>query len=86
MSFWNDPLKIAADWLEGVFVGWGMDAVLSHVLVAFLGVFLLISILMVLDIFLVWIERKVGALLPRFPSTERQAICFKYSPPMPLSR
>ncbi|HMZ07607.1 MAG TPA: NADH-quinone oxidoreductase subunit H [Anaerolineales bacterium] len=61
MSFWNDPLKIAADWLEGVFVGWGMDAVLSHVLVAFLGVFLLISILMVLDIFLVWIERKVVA-------------------------
>lgn len=61
MSFWNDPLKIAADWLEGVFVGWGMDAVLSHVLVAFLGVLLLITVLMVLDIFLVWIERKVVA-------------------------
>ncbi|MCL4271079.1 MAG: NADH-quinone oxidoreductase subunit H [Anaerolineales bacterium] len=61
MSFWNDPLKVAADWLEGVFTGWGMDAVLSHVLVAFLGVFLLIALLMVLDIFLVWIERKVVA-------------------------
>lgn len=61
MSFWNDPLKVAADWLEGVFMGWGMDAVFAHVLVAFLGVFLLIAILMVVDIFLVWIERKVVA-------------------------
>lgn len=61
MSFWNDPLKIAADWLEGIFSGWGMDAVFAHVLVAFLGVLLLITVLMVLDIFLVWIERKVVA-------------------------
>ena len=61
MSFWNDPLKVAADWLEGVFMGWGMDAVLAHVIVAFLGVLLLITLLMVLDIFLVWIERKVVA-------------------------
>jgi NADH-quinone oxidoreductase subunit H len=59
MNFWTDPLKVAADWLEGIFTGWGMDAVFAHVLVAFLGVFLLISILMVLDIFLVWLERKV---------------------------
>lgn len=61
MSFLNDPLKVAADWLEGVFTGWGMDAVFAHVLVAFLGVFLLITLLMVLDIILVWIERKVVA-------------------------
>ncbi|MBI5824279.1 MAG: NADH-quinone oxidoreductase subunit H [Chloroflexi bacterium] len=61
MNFWNDPLKVAAGWLEGIFTGWGMDAVLAHVLVVFLGVFLLITILMVLDIFLVWIERKVVA-------------------------
>ncbi len=61
MNFWNDPLKVAADWLEGTFTGWGMDAVLAHVLVAFLGVLLLITVLMVLDIFLVWIERKVVA-------------------------
>jgi NADH-quinone oxidoreductase subunit H len=38
-----------------------MDAVFAHVLVVFLGVFLLITLLMVLDIFLVWIERKVVA-------------------------
>ncbi len=61
MNFWNDPLKVAAEWLEGIFTGWGMDAVFAHVLVVFLGVFLLITLLMVLDIFLVWIERKVVA-------------------------
>jgi NADH-quinone oxidoreductase subunit H len=61
MNFWNDPLKVAAEWLEGVFVGWGMNEIASHVLVVFLGVFLLVLILMVIDIFLVWIERKVVA-------------------------
>lgn len=61
MNFWNDPLKVAADWLEGIFTGWGMDAVAAHVLVAFLGVLLLVVILMVIDIFLVWIERKTVA-------------------------
>lgn len=61
MDFWNDPLKVAADWLEGLLTGWGMDAVLAHVLVAFLGVFLLIALLMLVDILLVWVERKVVA-------------------------
>ncbi len=61
MNFWNDPLKVAADWLTGIFMGWGMNAVLANVLVAFLGVLMLITILMVIDIFLVWIERKVVA-------------------------
>jgi NADH-quinone oxidoreductase subunit H len=61
MNFWNDPLKVAADWLMGIFTGWGMPEVGAHVLISFLGVFLLIAVLMVLDIFLVWIERKVVA-------------------------
>ena len=61
MSFWNDPLRVAADWLQGIFMSWGMNEIIAHVLVVFLGVFLLITLLMVLDIFLVWIERKVVA-------------------------
>ncbi|MBI3168314.1 MAG: NADH-quinone oxidoreductase subunit H [Chloroflexi bacterium] len=61
MSFWNDPLRVAAEWLQGIFVGWGMNETGAHVLVVFLGVLLLITLLMVLDIFLVWIERKVVA-------------------------
>jgi len=59
MSFWNDPLKVAADWLMGIFTGWGMPELAANILVGFLGVVVLISILMVLDILLVWVERKV---------------------------
>ncbi len=59
MSFWNDPLKIAADWLMGIFTDWGMPEIAAQILIEFLGVFILISVLMVLDIFLVWVERKV---------------------------
>ena len=59
MSFWNDPLKVAADWLLGVLIRWGMPEIAASFLIGFLGVLLLISLLMVLDIFLVWVERKV---------------------------
>jgi len=59
MNFWNDPLKVAADWLLGIFTGWGMPELVAQILIGFLGIFVLISLLMVLDIFLVWIERKV---------------------------
>ena len=59
MSFWNDPLKVAADWLMGIFTGWGMPEIVAQILIAFLGVLMLISLLMLLDIFLVWVERKV---------------------------
>jgi NADH-quinone oxidoreductase subunit H len=59
MSFLQDPLKVAADWLMGIFTGWGIPEVAAQILIGFLGIFLLISLLMVLDIFLVWVERKV---------------------------
>lgn len=61
MSFWKDPLKIAAEWLMSVFTNWGMPELAAGILIGFLGVLLLISLLMVLDIFLVWVERKVVA-------------------------
>src|SRR5512139_2089430 len=61
MSFWNDPLKVAADWLMGIFTGWGMPEIAAQILIGFLGIFLLISVMMVLDILLVWVERKVVA-------------------------
>ena len=59
MSFWKDPLKVAADWLMSILTGWGMPEIAAQVLIGFLGVLILISVLMVLDIFLVWVERKV---------------------------
>ncbi len=61
MSFWNDPLKVAADWLLGIFTGWGMPEIAANILIGFLGIFTLIAILMVIDIALVWVERKVVA-------------------------
>ena len=59
--FWNDPLKVAADWLLGIFKGWNMPEIAANILIGFLGIFVLIALLMVLDIFLVWVERKVVA-------------------------
>src|SRR5215207_4337626 len=59
MDFWNDPLKVAADWLLGILKSWGMPNIAAQVLIGFLGVLILLSLLMVLDIFLVWVERKV---------------------------
>jgi NADH-quinone oxidoreductase subunit H len=59
MSFWNDPLKVAADWLMGIFTGWGMPEIAANILIGFLGIFVLIALLMLIDIFLVWVERKV---------------------------
>jgi len=59
MDFWKDPLKVAADWLMGIFTGWGMPELAAQILIGFLGVLILISLLMVMDIFLVWVERKV---------------------------
>ncbi len=59
MSFWNDPLKVAAEWLMSIFSSWGMPETLAQVLIGFLGIFVLIALLMVVDIFLVWVERKV---------------------------
>jgi NADH-quinone oxidoreductase subunit H len=61
MNFWTDPLKLAADWLIGLLTGWGMPEAVALGLAAFLGIFALIAILMVIDIFLVWLERKVVA-------------------------
>src|SRR5688572_32474952 len=59
MDFWKDPLKVVADWLLGIFTGWGMPDLVAQVLIGFLGVLVLFSLLMLLDIFLVWVERKV---------------------------
>jgi len=59
MEFFKDPLKVAADWLLSVFTSLGMPEIIAQVLIGFLGVLILLSALMLLDIFLVWVERKV---------------------------
>ena len=61
MTFWTDPINFLFAWLLGVFQGWGMNEVLATVLVWLVGILLLVTFAMVLDIFLVWVERKVVA-------------------------
>ncbi len=61
MSFWTDPLNVTAEWLKGILGSWGIEGLPADIIIGFLGIFLLIALLMLLDIFLVWIERKVVA-------------------------
>jgi len=66
MNLWNDPVNFIALWLSSLFVGWGAAAWLASLIIQLIGVVVLISIMMVFDIFLVWVERKVvGALQDR---------------------
>ena len=51
MNFWNDPLKVAADWLTGI--DWlGHERCCSSCAGGFPRRVVLITILMVIDIFL----------------------------------
>ena len=61
MNFWTNPIQVAADWLMGLFTGWGMAEGLANILINLLGIVILVSIMLVIDILLVWIERKVVA-------------------------
>ena len=57
----QDPVGNLYNWLMGLLVSWGMNQALSHVLLTLVGILILVIVAMVLDVFLVWIERKVVA-------------------------
>lgn len=61
MTFWNDPIIFLANWLEGILTGWGISTGLVTIIEYAIGITMLIIFAMVLDIFLVWVERKVVA-------------------------
>jgi NADH-quinone oxidoreductase subunit H len=61
MNFLNDPINFIAGWLHGLLEGWGLPNGLTTVIIYFIGITVLIVFAMVLDIFLVWVERKVVA-------------------------
>ncbi|MEJ5225101.1 MAG: NADH-quinone oxidoreductase subunit NuoH [Anaerolineales bacterium] len=61
MNFWTDPIGVTRDWLVGLFTGWGLTPDVANVLAILLGIIVLSVFAMVLDVFLVWIERKVVA-------------------------
>jgi len=61
MIFLNDPINFIAGWMRGLLTGWGLPDGLTTVIIYFIGITVLIVFAMVLDIFLVWVERKVVA-------------------------
>lgn len=61
MNFWSDPIQMTADWLMNIFTGWGLAESLASILTQLLGIVILITIILVIDILLVWVERKVVA-------------------------
>ncbi len=61
MDFWSDPIKFIAGWLTGLLTGWGVPASAANIAITALGIVVLLVAILVLDIFLVWVERKVVA-------------------------
>ena len=61
MTFLNDPIGIISAWLAGLLTGLGPGW--TAVILAFLGVLASAVFVLVVDIFLVWVERKVVARL-----------------------
>jgi len=61
MTFWNDPINFLAEWLRGVFMGWGMAASPANAVTDIIGIVVMILFSMGIAILLVWVERKVVA-------------------------
>lgn len=61
MEFLTDPIKMVYEWLMLTFTGWGWAGWASQLVINLLAIVLFISGVMVLDILLVWVERKVVA-------------------------
>jgi NADH-quinone oxidoreductase subunit H len=61
MMFWNDPIHFIETWFVDLFTTWGLSLQLATILVYAIGIIVLVVFAMVLDIFLVWVERKVVA-------------------------
>jgi NADH-quinone oxidoreductase subunit H len=61
MNLWSDPVNFIAHWLTTLLTAWGMPDWLAGLLIQLIGVVILVSAIMLTDIFLVWLERKVVA-------------------------
>jgi len=57
----GDPITLIANWLSGLLTGWGLTPWLVTLIMSVIGVVALASFVLVMDIFLVWVERKVVA-------------------------
>jgi len=61
MTILNDPITFISEWMRSLLTGWGLPDHLATVIIYFIGITVLIVFAMVLDIMLVWVERKVVA-------------------------
>jgi NADH-quinone oxidoreductase subunit H len=57
----SDPVNSIADWLRMIMSSWGLSEGLITLILAVLGVVILATMVLVIDILLVWIERKMVA-------------------------
>jgi NADH-quinone oxidoreductase subunit H len=56
-----DPVNSIAQWLSGLLSGWGLSPAWVTLIMAVIGVVVTATFVLVMDIFLVWVERKVVA-------------------------
>jgi len=61
MDLRTDPINFIKAWLVDLFAGWGLPRLAGGIIADLLGIVILITAIMVLDILLVWVERKVVA-------------------------
>ncbi|HLE16144.1 MAG TPA: NADH-quinone oxidoreductase subunit NuoH [Anaerolineales bacterium] len=57
----GDPINLIGDWLRNLMTGWGLPENLATFILTVMGVVVMASFLLILDIALVWLERKVVA-------------------------
>ena len=57
----SDPVNSIAAWLGTILSSWGLSEGLITVILGVLGVVILASFVLIVDIMLVWIERKIVA-------------------------
>lgn len=57
----GDPVSLIAQWLDGLLTGWGLSSGTVTFIQTLLGVVSVATMVLLMDILLVWIERKVVA-------------------------
>ncbi len=57
----SDPVNLIANWLMTILTNWGVPPSWITVILSAIGVVALASVVLILDIFLVWVERKIVA-------------------------
>jgi len=57
----TDPINLIAEWLKNLLSSWGLSSSLVSFIMALLGVLVIAVFVLLIDVFLVWAERKVVA-------------------------